>query len=186
MIPKATLADFTPRMAMYSASNPEIRSALRSGLGKPVDRCDHMHGHLAHWLNAERGGTRIDDHDQRCLYTIASLIAHTPEGAIPDVRPGNLGATLAVATRRGILAAATTARSVERLGKQPSETVCRSLVHIVVPLRSNRIPVDFTVLLEDLLAWPHSQHRVRKNWLQSYHIGLDKEDEPSPPDSNQD
>jgi CRISPR system Cascade subunit CasB len=186
MIPEAALADFTPRIAMHAASNPQIRSALRSGLGKPIERCDHMHSHLARWLNTERGGNLIDDHDQRCLYTIASLIAHTPEGAIPDVRPGNLGATLAIATRRGTLAATTTARSVERLGKQPAATVCRSLVHIVVPLRSNRIPVDFAVLLDDLLAWPHSQHRVRKNWLQSYYIGLDTEDDPRPPDSDQD
>ncbi|MBM7774098.1 CRISPR system Cascade subunit CasB [Actinokineospora baliensis] len=149
--------------------NPAIRTALRSGLSRPPEhrQCDPMHRYLARFCRNDTSG-----HRERCVYTVASLMAHFPEGARPDSPPRNLGASLAKASEDKHIAASTTEKLVHLVGRQTAETVCRRVVHVVVPLRQARVPVDFTALLRDLIVWPGQQSVVRKRWLQSYYLSL--------------
>ncbi|MER6869345.1 NUDIX domain-containing protein, partial [Amycolatopsis sp. NPDC000673] len=74
------------------AGNPGSRADLRSGLNCPVERADRLHKYLAPW---PRPGM---PHTEAVQYTVASLIAHKPDGAIPAHSPGNIGASLARCT----------------------------------------------------------------------------------------
>jgi CRISPR type I-E-associated protein CasB/Cse2 len=127
-----------------------------------------MHPYLTRFV----GLGHTNPHRERCVFTVASLMAHTQAEMRVPPASGNLGVSLAQASIQGQIARATTEKSVQRVGRQTAETVCRQVVHVVVPLLSARVPVDFTLLLSDLLIWPSQQPTVRKRWLQSYYLTL--------------
>lgn len=140
------------------------RAALRSGLGRTVDQvADRMHFYLERWTHSER------PHEEAVYYTVASLIAHAPNGAIPTKSPGNIGASIAhIGDKR---ASATQESYVRLLARQPASSLCRTLTRIIVPLRTGDkpVPIDFARLLDDASRWPWHRQRIGREWLQSYY-----------------
>lgn len=139
-----------------------IRAALRSGLGRPVDRSVRMHAYLARWTDSSK------PHQEAVRYTVAALIAHNPDGvrAAPSGSTGDIGASIA---RYTTLAPATRESSIHLLARQPASQLCRMLTRIVVPLRTADIDVDFVALLHDASRWPWQHTAIARRWLQSYY-----------------
>jgi CRISPR type I-E-associated protein CasB/Cse2 len=139
------------------------RAALRSGLGRTVDQASRLHPYVAPWTLSER------PHEEAVYYTVASLIAHAPDGAIPTTSPGNIGAS--IARIGGKRAPATQETYVHLLARQPASSLCRTLTRIIVPLRTDDKPVsvDFARLLDDASRWPWQHQRIGREWLQSYY-----------------
>jgi CRISPR system Cascade subunit CasB len=136
------------------------RAALRSGLGRTVDQATRVHAYVAGWTKPER------PHQEAVLYTVAALIAHKPDGAIPTEPAGDLGASLARCDR---IALATREKTAHLLARQPAAQLCRMLTRTVVQLRDTGTPVDFVQLLDDATYWPWRQQHTGRRWLQSYY-----------------
>jgi CRISPR type I-E-associated protein CasB/Cse2 len=143
------------------------RAALRSGLGRTVNQADRMHAYLARWTSSSR------PHEEAVYYTIAALIAHNPAGAVPAKPPGNIGASIACATK---LAPVTREKSVHLLARQPAGQLCRMLTRIILPLRSGDEPtsVDFVRLVEEATRWPWRHQEIGREWLQAYYRTTDE------------
>ncbi|GGN66278.1 type I-E CRISPR-associated protein Cse2/CasB [Nocardia rhizosphaerihabitans] len=137
-----------------------VRAALRSGLGRPVERADRMHAYLSPWTTSSK------PHEEAVRYTVASLIAHRPVGAIPGKAPGNIGASIA---RYTAVAANTRESSVHLLSRQPAGALCRMLTRIVVPMRSDDVAIDFATLLQDATRWPRYRNDTARRWLQAFY-----------------
>lgn len=142
------------------SNDPGARAALRSGLARSVDQATRLHAYVAPWTKPER------PHQEAVFYTIAALIAHKPDGAIPAQSPGNLGASLA---RCEDIAAATREKSLHLVVRQPPAQLCLMLTRIVLQLRDNDTPVDFAQLLDDATYWHSHGQRIGRRWLQSYY-----------------
>ncbi|ACU96433.1 type I-E CRISPR-associated protein Cse2/CasB [Saccharomonospora viridis] len=137
-----------------------VRADLRSGVAIPIDRAPRMHAHVARW-------TRDDyPYETAARYTVAALIAYKPEGAIPDESPGNLGASLALATH---LVADTRERLLHMVTSQPPSRMPVTVARVVAQLRDGEIPVDFVRLCDDLNAWPWRRRDITRRWMQSYY-----------------
>ncbi|MFI6869230.1 type I-E CRISPR-associated protein Cse2/CasB [Nocardia sp. NPDC050406] len=144
------------------AQDAGIRAALRSGLGRPVNRSDRMHAYLARWTDSDK------PHQEAVRYTVAALIAHNPIEVVSASRSGtgNIGASIA---RYGALAARTREASVHLLTRQPASQLCRMLTRVIVPLRTADVAVDFVVLLDDASRWPWRRTEIARRWLQAYY-----------------
>ncbi|KDN80540.1 type I-E CRISPR-associated protein Cse2/CasB [Kitasatospora cheerisanensis] len=68
--PRRPEAAFTAWVEQRCAADPGVRSALRRGAGKGLDRVPSMHRFVARWLPAGAG-----DEVQRAYYTVAAMIA---------------------------------------------------------------------------------------------------------------
>lgn len=139
------------------------RAALRSGLGRSVDHATRLHRYLAPWTRSDR------PHEEATYYTIAALIAHNPDGAIPAESPGNIGASLA---RCRALVPRTRETSVHLLARQPASALCKTLTRVVLTLRTADTPVDFALLLDHTTAWPWRRQHLGRAWLQSFYRTL--------------
>lgn len=142
------------------AATPAGAAALRSGLGREPDECPTVH-HIVGPFTTEH----THPEQLRPLYAIAALIGHNPDGAIPADSPGDFGASLA----RAPFSSDTTERYAHLLSRQSSETVCRYLTQVAIPLRTADVPVDFALLLRDLRAWPFQQQNIAARWLRSFY-----------------
>lgn len=143
------------------AQDTGTRAALRSGLGRTVNQAERMHAYLAPWTDSAK------PHEEAVRYTVASLIAHNPDGAIPSTHaPVNIGASIA---RHPKLVPATREASVHLLSRQPASLLCRMLTRVVISLRSEHVPVDFAVLLNDAVRWPWRRNDIARRWLQAYY-----------------
>jgi CRISPR type I-E-associated protein CasB/Cse2 len=158
---------FVARMVEH-ASDPGPRADLRSGLGRTVDQAERVHRYVASWTGSS------GPHQKAVYYTVASLIAHRPEGAIPAEWPGNLGTSIG---RCRQLAEATREASVHLLTRQPASTFCKTLTRIVLPLRTEMTPVDFAELLDHGSRWPSHRQQVGSAWLQSFYRALSRDDD---------
>ncbi|MDU0289568.1 type I-E CRISPR-associated protein Cse2/CasB [Saccharothrix longispora] len=163
---------FVTRIVALCEEDPGARAALKSGLGRTPQHRESvpMHRYLARFTrDAVLGG----NHGQRCLYTIASLVAYRHETSIPAESPGNIGASFAYAANTRAFAVNTMDKSVQRLARQTADTVCAHLSHVLIPLRSGDIPVDFPRLLGDLIAWRRYHREIGTRWMQTFHLELD-------------
>ncbi|MEV7124204.1 type I-E CRISPR-associated protein Cse2/CasB [Kitasatospora griseola] len=68
--PRRPEAAFTAWVEQRCAADPGVRSALRRGAGKGLDRVPSMHRFVARWLPDGAG-----DDVQRAYYTVAAMIA---------------------------------------------------------------------------------------------------------------
>jgi CRISPR system Cascade subunit CasB len=136
------------------------RAALRSGLGRTVNDATRMHAYLAPWSNSER------PHEETVRYTVAALIAHNTDSAIPSEPAGNIGTSIARCSK---LAPATREKTVHLLARQSAAQLCRMLTGVVVQVRNTGTPVDFAQLLDDVTYWPWRHKDTSRQWLQSYY-----------------
>ncbi|SDP96514.1 CRISPR system Cascade subunit CasB [Actinopolyspora xinjiangensis] len=157
---------FVTDIATQATANPAVRTALRTGLGREPDQCHRMHAFVAPWLEEDSHPDK-----ERVHYTIAALIAHAPETAVPtdEDASGDLGESLARAAQHHVLASATTENYLHLVVRQNPGTLCRYLTTVVLSLRDTGIPVDFARLFDDAGRWPWQSRRIAKTWLQSYY-----------------
>lgn len=155
-----TQADAFVRHCVTVADTPAGRAQLRSALGRGPDTAHRVHNVIAPF-------TSDDDTEEQItpLYTVAALIGLSPNDAIPDETPGNLGNSLA----RSGLSTATSERHAHLLSRQTATGLPRHVTTVVRALRSGDTPVDFVQLLRDMGAWPWNSNRIAARWLRSYY-----------------
>jgi CRISPR system Cascade subunit CasB len=157
--------------------NKRIQSDLRTGLGRPVERCNYLHRYLVRRLPE-----RMHRDARRAHYAVAALIAARPRsartadaeraeltGLVPQwfARP-NLGASLASAVNAQIIKADSAEQDLHLYSRQSSDALHLRLPAMTRHLLSGGIAVDWAVLLEDLTWWDRDRDRIATRWLESY------------------
>jgi len=182
--------------------DPGVRSALRSGLGRPPERAVRMHAVVAPWIS---DGT--DYATERAYYTVAALLAAGPrtrpldQAMLPaseaetDTQPPdparpkadgvkrgreNLGTALASAAAAGAVNPDRAEAYLHLLVRQTTDGLHRHLPRVVRHLQARQISIDWAQLLRDLSAWPRFHDQIAKRWLQSFHrLRLPSPDQPA-------
>ncbi|ULR48557.1 type I-E CRISPR-associated protein Cse2/CasB [Streptomyces deccanensis] len=158
-------------------ANKQAQSALRSGLGRPAERCNRLHRYLVRRLPE-----RMHPDARRAHYAVAALIAARPrsaraldaeraeaEGAVSHwYARANLGASLAHAVNAQIIKPGSAEGDLHLYSRQSSEALNVRLPAMTRHLLSGGIAVDWAVLLEDLTWWDRDRDRVATRWLESY------------------
>ncbi|MDL4770749.1 type I-E CRISPR-associated protein Cse2/CasB [Actinomadura xylanilytica] len=144
--------------------DPGKRAALRSGLGRPMDRCQRMHQAIA-W-RVPRGR----DSSERAYYAVAAMIASLPPQARGAGGPSqrNFGTCLAEGVGRVLREQAVEAR-LSLLTRQSVDGVHRHLPSAVRVLSDRPSAVDWAQLLLDLCDWEDYRDQVTRRWLQSFY-----------------
>ncbi|MFE3267086.1 type I-E CRISPR-associated protein Cse2/CasB [Streptomyces sp. NPDC059215] len=186
--------------------NKKDQADLRSGLGRPIDRCNYMHRLLVPRLMAEEAQHRDA---RRAHYAVASLIAGRPRAArdaelqesppdaaqpetasdvaqfeTPPVRvPApewwkrpNLGASLAEGVNRKIIKPDTAESDLHLMARQSSDAIHPRLPALTRQLLGKGVTIDWAVLLYDLTWWNRDQDRIATRWLESYFRVRTRED----------
>ncbi|MFF4509083.1 type I-E CRISPR-associated protein Cse2/CasB [Streptomyces sp. NPDC001401] len=157
--------------------NKRTRSDLRTGLGRPVERCNYLHRHLVRRLPE-----RMHRDSKRAHYAVAALIAARPRSArtadteraeataTPQEWYGrpNLGASLAAAVNAQIIKADSAEGDLHLYSRQSSDALHMRLPAMTRHLLSGGIALDWAVLLEDLTWWDRDRDRIATRWLESY------------------
>jgi CRISPR type I-E-associated protein CasB/Cse2 len=170
-------------------SDPGIRAALRSGLGRTPEKAVRMHAVVAPWLPAGTASAT-----ECAYYTVAALIASgpRPRAAGTQSEPGdqtmgaaritatsaassdrrytsNLGAALAQAAATEALNPDSAERYLHLLVRQRVDGLHRHLPRIVRRLQDRDVPIDWAQLLHDLAGWGARHDEIAKRWLQTFH-----------------
>ncbi|SNS72343.1 type I-E CRISPR-associated protein Cse2/CasB [Actinomadura mexicana] len=158
--------------------DPGKRAALRSGLGRPLDRCHRMHQVLA-----ARVPTGSDSRE-RAYYAVAAMIASLPPQArgtaspsaadqstddLGAVRRRNFGQCLAEGVGRGALRETAAEARLNLLTRQSIDGVHRHLPAAVRAVADHPSAVDWAQLLADLHWWEHYRDQITRRWLQSFY-----------------
>ncbi|MFL1427487.1 MULTISPECIES: type I-E CRISPR-associated protein Cse2/CasB [unclassified Nocardiopsis] len=164
------------------ADDRGARAALRSGLGKPLDRVPRMHSIVAPLLPSWVMG-KADA--ERAYYAVASMIALLPkdeiqaaqksldsDGSDTDRYGQSLGSSLAEAvasgTRKGLRESAAETR-INLLTKQSVEGLHRHLPATIRQLQGVGTSIDYARLVSDLLRWRHYRGDISRRWLQDFY-----------------
>lgn len=116
-----------------------------------------------------RSGTAVpDDQDTKSRGADAATDRRPPK------RP-NLGVTLGTAVAKGVRDENSTTGRLHLLCRQRTDGLHRALLRVVMHLRSDRIPIDWAVLLRDLARWERERDLVAKEWVQGYHRTIETE-----------
>jgi CRISPR system Cascade subunit CasB len=165
--------------------NKRVQSDLRTGLGQRVERCNYLHRYLVRRLPEH-----LHSDARRAHYAVAALIAARPRSARTadaqransdeespswTVRP-NLGASLAAAVNAEVIKADSAEGDLHLFARQSSDALHQRLPALTRHLLTGGIPLDWTVLLEDLTWWDRDRDRIATRWLESYFRTADSED----------
>jgi CRISPR system Cascade subunit CasB len=192
---------FVASIVRLCADSTKARADLRTGLGRPLERCDAMHRYLVPQLG-DLPRPRFADDRRRAHYTVASLIAARPRAARdadrdreereddagrtqdrgnPDVdaidwwkRP-NLGATLGEAVNRGILKPDTAEADLHLMVRQGTDALQQRLPALTRHLLGSGLRIDWSMLLHDLARWNRDRDDVATRWLAAYFHVRDRE-----------
>ncbi|MEU2870161.1 type I-E CRISPR-associated protein Cse2/CasB [Streptomyces olivoreticuli] len=155
--------------------NKRIQAELRTGLGRPVERCNYLHRYLVPFLPDKP----MHRDRKRAYYAVAALIAARPrqardaaakENAVAGEwwsRP-NLGASFALAVRNHALKPDSAEGELHLLTRQGSDAIHPRLPALTRHFLIAGATVDWAVLLEDLSWWNRSRDRIATRWLESY------------------
>ncbi|MFG3370564.1 type I-E CRISPR-associated protein Cse2/CasB [Streptomyces sp. NPDC048156] len=174
--------------------DPGARTALRSGLRRPLDDVRRMHRFVTPWLAQ---GRPVADTEQRAYYAVAALIAAQSRGSStlpatsqePNTEPNmpppargaseqrygtSLGTAFALAvtdspSRDRKMRESTAESRLNLLTRQSVNGLHRHLPAAVGYLCDLDVPVDWAQLLSDLIAWPAHHGRISRRWLQDYY-----------------
>lgn len=133
-------------------------AALRRGLGQPPGTVSSMYPYVVPWVR-----DNAPPSEEAAYYLIAALYAYHPqEGGVGDM--GNhfwrardpAGDTTALERRFMALLAA-----------HPDD-LDFYLRQAVSYLKSKEVPVDWSQLLADVLAWGHPERYVQRRWARSF------------------
>ncbi|WP_424534225.1 type I-E CRISPR-associated protein Cse2/CasB [Sphaerisporangium viridialbum] len=168
--------------------DPGRRSALRRGLGRPVN--DAMvrksHAVVARWLP-----TQARPAVESAYYSIAALIAAQPARGQkePEPEPADpssiadseekpkriqltIGNTLGLAVQDKKLNPDTIEARLHLLCRQDIAGLHRQLPGLVRQLAAKEISPDWGRLLCDLSWWEHRRDEVTKRWLQDFYRAM--------------
>ncbi|WP_433464002.1 type I-E CRISPR-associated protein Cse2/CasB [Spirillospora sp. CA-128828] len=163
---------------MRLCDDPGKRAALRSGLGRPLDRCHRMHQVLA--ARVPKGG----DSGERAHYAVAAMIASLPPHARGNTSPAetaqpqdgrgaaptrNFGKCLAEGVGRGALRESAAEARLNLLTRQSVDGVHRHLPAAVRAVADHPSAVDWAQLLADLYWWEYHRDQITRRWLQSFY-----------------
>ncbi|MGW0995315.1 type I-E CRISPR-associated protein Cse2/CasB [Streptomyces sp. NPDC002523] len=179
-------------------ANNRTRAELRRGLGLPVERCNYLHRYLVPFISRIHSDGITHDR-KHAYYAVAALIAARPRAARDTTPPGwsegqppadwyarpNLGASLGQAVAQGVLKEGSAESTLHLMTRQNSAAVHTGLPALVRQLANGGVPVDWTVLLEDLARWNRDRDRVATRWLESYFRVLSTDDVPGSGDDEQ-
>ena len=185
-------ADFVTEV-LRLCEDPGNRAALRSGLGRPLDRCHRMHRVIAPRVPV----TSSDG--ERAYYAVAAMIAALPpqarghletdtgdtedateagdgtadepeqERVAPSARRRDFGQCLAEGVARGVLRENTAETKLNLLTRQSVDGIHRHLPGVVRVLANEPSAVDWAQLLNDLYWWQRDRDRITRRWLQSFY-----------------
>jgi CRISPR system Cascade subunit CasB len=189
-IPSIETADkYVSYLRREVQSNPGRRSALRRGLGRPVN--DAMvrksHAVVARWLP-----TQARPAVENAYYSIAALIAVQPAGRRGEepeeestdaatIADGaekakrietSIGSTLGLDVRDGKLNPDTVEARLHLLCRQDVAGLHRQLPGLVRQMAAKEISPDWGRLLRDLSWWEHRRDEVTKRWLQDFYRAM--------------
>ncbi|MDF3292367.1 type I-E CRISPR-associated protein Cse2/CasB [Streptomyces silvisoli] len=170
----------------------KAQADLRTGLGRPLERCTYMHRYLVPRLPEPKRPGWYDD-ARRAHYAVASLIAARPRTArdtdkaaaleaeadadavesvpTPVVewwRRPNLGASLAEGVNKKLLKPDTAEDDLHLLVRQGSDAVQQRLPSLTRHVLNGGVSIDWSVLLDDLAWWNVDRDRVATRWLEAY------------------
>lgn len=171
---------------LRSLTNPENRNgraalaALRRGLGKEPGTAMETFRHVVPYLPND-----IRDGDERRYYLVASLFALHPDSAWPEEelqsrrRPPNLGNSFrklgddyrkgqAVPTGDDKNRVSPVERRFVALLNSDREDLPTHLRQAAGLLKAKDVPIDWAVLLGDLLWWDSDSHRVQRQWASAF------------------
>ena len=185
--PEQRASDAFTAYVLDLCANKRIQAELRTGLGRPVERCNYLHRHLVNRLPQQLHGDA-----RRAHYAVAALIAARPRAArdadaqaareepqSPAVerkgRP-NLGASLALAVNQHVVKPDSAEGDLHWMVRQSSAAIHPRLPALTRHLLTGGVPVDWAVLLEDLTWWDRYRDRIATRWLESYFRVLTVED----------
>jgi CRISPR system Cascade subunit CasB len=157
--------------------NKRAQADLRTGLGRPVERCNYVHRYLVRRLPE-----RLHSDARRAHYAVAALIAARPRSARTAdaeraesaesapawyTRP-NLGASLAAAVNAQVIKPDSAEGDLHLFARQGSDALHVRLPALTRHLLTGGIAIDWAVLLEDLTWWDRDRDRIATRWLESY------------------
>ncbi|MDX3241679.1 type I-E CRISPR-associated protein Cse2/CasB [Streptomyces sp. ME18-1-4] len=165
--------------------NKRAQADLRTGLGRPVDRCNYLHRHLVRRLPE-----RMHGDSRRAHYAVAALIAARPrtarlaeaeraegvETAPSWFARANLGTSLAAAVNAQVIKPDSAEGDLHLFARQSSDALHLRLPALTRHLLGGGIALDWAVLLEDLARWDRDRDRIATRWLESYFRSLGPED----------
>ncbi len=146
-------------------------AALRRGLGQPPGQAPEMFRYVTPFIPTDAGVWQ-----EECYFLIASLFGLHPE----STEIGNMGDHYS-RLRQSADDAAVERRFMALLAAHPDDldTYLRQAVSL---LKSKDVPVNWSQLLWDVLAWndPDRRLRVTKAWARAFWKGPSEEDVPLP------
>ncbi|SDH09670.1 CRISPR system Cascade subunit CasA [Sinosporangium album] len=148
--------------------DPGKRSALRSGLGRPLDECHRMHKVIAGRVPNKQ------ENIQRAYYAIAAMIASLPPQARGRSSADNpvgrgFGQCLAEGVAHGVLRESTAESHLDLLTRQSVDGLHRHLPAMVRAVADRSSAVDWGQLLLDLQRWEEHRDQIARRWLQSFY-----------------
>ncbi|MFC3982834.1 type I-E CRISPR-associated protein Cse2/CasB [Streptosporangium jomthongense] len=201
-IPSIDTADkYVGYLNRVTRSDPGRRSALRRGLGRPVEDVlvRKAHAVVVPWLPT-RPGRAVES----AYYSVAALIAaqparrqgqaeEAPTVVTPPAAPDgpekpkrsttSIGATLGGAVRDGKLNADTVEARLHLLCRQDVAGLHRQLPGLVRQLAAKEVAPDWGRLLIDLSWWEWGRDRVVKGWLQDFYRAMNSTTGDNDPES---
>ncbi|MFF5110894.1 type I-E CRISPR-associated protein Cse2/CasB [Streptosporangium sp. NPDC000509] len=189
-IPSIDTADkYVSYLSRLTQRDPGRRSALRRGLGRPVEDAvvRKAHAVVAPWLPT-RPGRAVES----AYYSVAALIAAQPSARreqAPDTEPAappatpegqeepkrtrsSIGGTLGVVVRDNKLNPVTVEARLHLLCRQDVTGLHRQLPGLVRHLSTKEIAPDWGRLLVDLSSWERRRDLVTKKWLQDFYRAM--------------
>lgn len=163
----------------------KAQADLRTGLGRPLERCTYLHRYLVPRLPQQEYPQQQYDDWRRAHYAVASLIAARPRAARDADRAAareadptadaaewwkrpNFGASLAQAVNGKLLKPDTAEGDLHLMVRQSSDAVQQRLPSLTRHLLGRGVSIDWSVLLDDLIWWNADRDRVATRWLEAY------------------
>jgi CRISPR system Cascade subunit CasB len=138
--------------------NRAALAALRRGLGQPPGTVASMYPYVVPYVPRDAGRWKEQAH-----YIVAALFALYPEAPDASVGLGGSFGALKSKSDSGSLEL----RFLALLEAHP-EDLAEHLRHAVSLMRSNSIPIDWSRLLDDVIAWPHPDRYVQRRWAKDF------------------
>jgi CRISPR type I-E-associated protein CasB/Cse2 len=170
------------RTVAQACSTPGGRAALADGLATDLSQAPFQlyHHLLEHQPDGRIPGTWDDPQRERPYLLVACLYAfhdapnprmtggRRPKPPRFGHRWHNLGWSYQQATA-GAMRPKTAADTLIALAGLDLDGLYRDLPGAISLLRSQRVPVTWSVLLRDLTRWPEHADSIRLSWIRSFH-----------------
>ncbi len=156
----ASLENLLDRMNQRDSSARATIAKLKRGLGKDPGTCIDMFPFVIPRIEGIE-----KEKDQNAFFMVAALFAAHQKPENNKIR--NLGSYFKKISNKKKDSESIEKRFLALLNSHYDE-LFRHLRHAVSLGKSLDIPIDFKVLLWDIIRWDDSEKKVQKNWAKSY------------------